>query len=156
MSARTWFAVAAGGVLAAITTASACAKIDPDVGPLLAGACDDADSDPNHTVSFNHDLRPIISSPTGCSCHLSNTGAGPGPATAITGLDLGSYQTMLQGGHNSGPNIIIANQPCESILYQKIDVAPPFGSRMPLGLPPLSDAQIQLFHDWIAEGALDN
>jgi hypothetical protein len=135
----------------------ACATIDPDVGPLLAGACSETDSDPAHAVSFNHDIRTVISAPTGgCSCHLSQTGAGPGPATVITGLDLGSYQSLLQGGHNSGPNVIIANQPCESILYQKIGVAPPFGSRMPLGLAPLSDQTIQLIHDWIAEGALDN
>jgi hypothetical protein len=135
----------------------ACTSIEPDVGPLLAGACSDTDSDPAHSVSFNHDIRTVISAPQGgCSCHLSQTGNGPGPATVITGLDLGSYQSLLQGGHNSGPNIVVANQPCESILYQKIDVAPPFGSRMPLGLPPLSDQTIQLIHDWIAEGALDN
>lgn len=153
MIARTSLFLTAG-LCAAL---AACTTIDPDVGPLLAGACLDTDTNINRSVSFTHDIRPVISAPMGgCSCHLSQTGAGPGPATVITGLDLGSYQSLLQGGHNSGPNIIIAGQPCDSILYQKIGVAPPFGSRMPLGLTPLSDQTIQLVHDWIAEGALDN
>jgi hypothetical protein len=142
--------------LALLVLSLAGCALEPDVGPLLAGACKDDDTNPARTVSFAHDIRPILSAPMGgCSCHLAPTGA-PGPGTVITGLDLASYQTLIEGGHNSGTAIVVANQPCASILYQKIGVAPPFGSRMPLGLPALSEGQIQLVHDWIAEGAVDN
>ncbi|HET9623923.1 MAG TPA: hypothetical protein VFP84_21270 [Kofleriaceae bacterium] len=147
--------LAAGALAAALT---ACA-LEPEVGPLLAGACDNADTNPGRTVSFARDIRPIIAAvppASGCNCHLAQTGSGPGPATVITGLDLGSYQSLVLGGHNSGANIVVPSQPCASILFQKVGAAPPFGSRMPLALPPLSAAQVQLIHDWIAEGAQDN
>jgi hypothetical protein len=85
------------------------------------------------------------------------TAAGPGPATVITGLDLSSLSSLRAGGRNSGPRIVVDLAPCESILFQKVDVAPPFGSRMPLGGPPfLSEDEIRLLHDWIAEGGNDN
>ncbi len=134
-----------------------CAQLEPDVGPPLAGACDNADSAPATPVTFAAQIRPILSRPmAGCGCHIP-TATGAGPATQITGLDLSSVTTLKAGGHNSGPNIVVPLEPCTSILYEKVSIAPPFGSRMPLGGPPyLTDDEIRLVHDWIAEGALDN
>jgi hypothetical protein len=136
---------------------AACAQLEPDVGALLAGTCDDADTRPETPVSFATQIRPILSRQVaGCGCHMP-TAAGPGPATAITGLDLGSLASLRAGGLNSGNRIVVDLQPCASILYQKVDEAPPYGSRMPLGGPPfLSTAEIEFIHDWIAEGAADN
>lgn len=133
-----------------------CAQLDPDVGPLLAGTCRDADSNPATAVSFSADLRPLINRVNGgCSCHMP-FGNSPGPGTQLGGLDLSSLTLLREGGFTSGRNIVIDGQPCESILFQKVSEAPPFGSRMPLGGPFLTPEEIQLFHDWIAEGARDN
>ena len=129
----------------------------PDVGPRLTGTCDETDTNPGAKVSFSQQIRPIVTRPmTGCNCHLPSS-SGAGPATQITGLDLSTLTSLRAGGHNSGTQIVVPLQPCGSILYQKVDDGPPFGSRMPLGGPPyLTEDEIDLIHDWIAEGALDN
>lgn len=130
--------------------------LEPDVGPPLAGRCDNADTDPDVDVSFSTDIRPGINSPMGCGCHLTLTGT-PGSAISVTGLDLSSLASLRAGGAVSGARIVIAGDPCASILYQKVSTAPPFGSRMPLGGPPfLNPDQLRMLHDWIAEGANDN
>ena len=43
--------------------------------------------------------------------------------------------------------------PANSYLYRKITGAGITGDRMPLSLPPLSDAQLKLVRDWIRRGA---
>lgn len=130
----------------------------PDVGEPLAGACSNADTNPALAVSFREQIRPILTRApmAGCTCHLP-TAAGASTAIQLSGLDMSSLASLRAGGLHSGAGIVVAGQPCSSILYQKIDEAPPFGSRMPLGGPPfLTGAEIDLFHDWIAEGAADN
>lgn len=131
--------------------------LEPDVGPRLAGSCDDADSRPGTSVSFSQDIRPLILRPVGgCPCHVpSFSGAGPG--TQLSGLDLSSFTSLRAGGFNSGSRVVIAGEPCSSIMYQKLSDSPPFGSRMPLNGPPFFSAdELRLLHDWIAEGANDN
>jgi hypothetical protein len=137
--------------------------LEPDVGPLVAGTCDNADTNPEVSVSFSQQIRPVLNrvpTPTqpdpGCSCHLPTAG-GPGIGILASGLNLGSLSSLRAGGRTSGSAIVIAGDPCGSMLYQKVDGAPPFGSRMPLGGPPfLNQQDLALLHDWIAEGALDN
>ena len=144
-------------VLLAALAAGGCA-LAPDVGPRLAGACDNADSrPPDKPVSFSGDIRPLIYRPMGgCGCHLP-TPNGDGVGTQISGLNLSSLSTLRMGGNNSGARIIVAGDPCSSIMYQKLSDAPPFGSRMPLNGPPYWTSQeLQLLEDWIAEGAKDN
>jgi hypothetical protein len=137
---------------------------DPDVGPLQVGlaSTEDAgagiavtparcnDSDPGTTVSFAAQIRPLTTrSPGGCLfCH---------GATTTSGFSVGSYESLTRGGQISGTNIIVAGKPCESILPQKLGLAPPYGARMPYNGPPyFSAAELTLVRDWIAEGALDN
>ena len=131
--------------------------LEPDVGPRLAGVCDNTDTNPGSSVSFSLDIRPLIARQSGgCGCHLpSSTGAGTG--TQLSGLDLSSFASLRAGGANSGAQVVVAGAPCASIMYQKLSDSPPFGSRMPLNGPPFFNAdQLQLLHDWIAEGARDN
>ncbi|HEX6097473.1 MAG TPA: hypothetical protein VF432_14180 [Thermoanaerobaculia bacterium] len=45
------------------------------------------------------------------------------------------------------------NDVANSYLYRKVTGAGITGERMPLGGPPLSDAQIRLIRDWIRRGA---
>jgi len=144
------------GALAAALALAACA-LEPDVGARLAGTCDDTDSNPRTAVSFAGDIRPLtLRMPGGCGCHLpSMTGAGVG--TQVSGLDLSSLATLRAGGLISGAKVVMAGQPCSSILYQKLSESPPYGSRMPLNGPPFFNAtELALVHDWIAEGANDN
>lgn len=143
-----------GGLGLALLTACA---LEPDVGPRLAGVCDNTDTQPRTSVSFSRDIRPLISRQVGgCGCHLpSSVGAGPG--TVLSGLDLSSFMSLRAGGANSGARVVVAGEPCASIMYQKLSDSPPFGSRMPLNGPPFFDAdQLRLLHDWIAEGANNN
>ena len=140
-----------------VVAVTGCGALEPDVGPLLAGTCDNADSDPDASVSFSASIRPLIARPVGgCSCHLpSSTGAGPG--IQLSGLDLSSLSSLRRGGNLSSLQIVVPGQPCASVLFQKVSEAPPFGSRMPLGGPPfLSADELALIHDWIAEGASEN
>jgi hypothetical protein len=146
--------------LAVLAAAGASCVVDvvPDVGPPLTGACDPADSDPGADVSFAHDIRPIMDRPrgmAGCGCHTPTNGLPSG--IEQSGLDLGSIYALRQGGRTSGTAIVVAGDPCSSVLVQKLESTPPFGSRMPLDGPPyLEDAEVLLIRDWIAEGALDN
>jgi hypothetical protein len=48
---------------------------------------------------------------------------------------------------------IAPGDPAASYLYRKITGAGITGERMPLGLPPLTDAQQRLVRDWIRRGA---
>jgi hypothetical protein len=148
--ARAW------GIGALVLGLSAC-SLEPDVGPPLAGACSNADTDPELAISFRAQIRPLIArSIAGCSCHLP-AAAGPGLGTQLSGLDLSSLSSLRAGGFNSGGQAVVASEPCASVLYQKVFEAPPFGSRMPLGGPPFWTAEeLALLHDWIAEGAADN
>jgi hypothetical protein len=146
-----WLAALLGGCVAL-------EELEPDVGPPLAGACEPADSDPDVDVSFARDLRPLFGRErgmAGCSCHTPTNGNPSG--IALGGLDLGSVDSLMRGGFNSGSAIVIAGDPCASVLVDKLAGTPSFGSRMPLDGPPfLSDAELQLVRDWIAEGAEDN
>lgn len=135
---------------------AACVLDEPDVGPPLREACVNADSDPDTDVSYTRDIVPIFEAmPGGClSCHAPNA---PTPlGYEISGLDLSTYQTLRSGGQNSGTDIVIAGQPCDSYLVLKVTDGVPFGARMPLSGAPLDDVKIQLIRDWIAEGALDD
>jgi hypothetical protein len=151
-----WLRLAA--VLTAATSASACDRIEPDVGPVQAGTCDPADSNPDVDISFSRHLVPVLTradAEGGCSCHNPTSSFRIG--VDLGGLSAASYDTLRQGGKNSGRDIIIPGDPCSSILVQKVSPAPPFGSRMPLFGPPfLSQDEQQAIRDWIAEGALNN
>jgi hypothetical protein len=149
-------AALAAALVAGLAAAGGCA-LEPDVGPRLAGTCDDSDRIPGKPVSFTDDIHPLIVRPAGgCGCHLP-TPNGNGTGTQISGLNLSSLSTLRMGGFHSGAQMIVAGEPCSSIMYQKLSDAPPFGSRMPLNGPPFwTTDELQLLHDWIAEGARDN
>jgi len=133
-------------------------ELAPDVGDPLAGSCVDTDSDPVVTVSFAHDIRPLMdreSMAAGCSCHTPTNGSPSG--IALGGLDLGSYESMRAGGFNTGGDLVVPGEPCSSLIVDKLSPTPSWGARMPYDGPPyLTDEEQQLVRDWIAEGAGDN
>ena len=92
-------------------------------------------------VSFTDDIQPILAE----ECALAGCHAAPGAAA----LDLTAYDTFKKGG-NTGPGFT-AGDGKGSLVVKRID-----GGGMPLGRPPLDADQVQLFIDWIDEGAENN
>ena len=92
-------------------------------------------------VSFKDDIQPILADRCAVpGCHV---------AGHFTGLDLSQYDTFKNGG-NRGPGFV-AGDGKGSLVVEFID-----GGGMPPGGPPLDADQIQLFIDWIDEGAENN
>ena len=95
-------------------------------------------------VSFKDDISPILAE----SCAF----AGCHGAARLGGLDLSNYDAFEKGGNNGAA--FVAGDGKGSLVVKRID-----GSqlpRMPQGGLPLNGAQIQLFIDWINEGAENN
>lgn len=109
--------------------------VDPVVDP------DPVDPAPAPGVSFNDDIKPILAERCAIgSCH-DNVAAG--------GLNLTSYDNFKKGGNNG--IVFVAEDGKGSLVVKRIDG----GGMPPLG-PPLNADQIQLFVDWIDEGAENN
>ena len=140
-------------VIVALLSVAGCSALEPDVGPLMQELCVNEDSDPSTDISFSRDILGTLFTQNGGGCLTCHVPGEVGEQSS--GLDLSTYETALTGGR-SGDDNIIAGSPCESILWQKVSPAPPFGARMPLSRPPLTDSQITMLRDWIAEGALKN
>lgn len=148
-------------LLSALSLVTSCSEFSPvETPPNLNARCREEDSDPSTPVSFRRDILEGIflvdrARAPGCSCHNP---ADPMPlGFQMTGLDLSSRAAALRGGSGTASSIIVPGRPCASVLFLKVTSTPPLGARMPRNGPPyLSDAQIRLIHDWIAEGALDN
>lgn len=92
-------------------------------------------------VSFKDDIQPILAERCAVpGCHV---------AGHFTGLDLSQYDAFKQGGN--GGAAFTAGDGDGSLVVNRID-----GGGMPPGGPPLDADQIQLFIDWIDEGAENN
>jgi len=150
--------IARAQVLLALACTACLADLEPEVGAQLFNACSGEDSDPSHDVAFEADIRIGIMARADVHCVKCHTPDGPMPiGVQIGGLDLTSYATLKRGGAHSAMTIVVPEDPCSSILLQKLGPAPPFGDRMPKDGPPyLTAADAQLIVDWIAEGARDN
>jgi len=149
-AAATWLLATA--LLAAVAS---CGDVfTPEVGAPLGAQCSDTDSDPGVTVSFQRDIQPIFDE----SCASCHTPDGRSPIGLQVGtFNVSTYAGVRAGGAVRGQREVVPGRPCASGLVQKVSVFPPFGARMPLNGPPfLEDHEIQLLHDWIAEGALEN
>lgn len=92
-------------------------------------------------VSFKDDIQPILAE----RCAVPGCHAAPG----VAGLNLSQYDTFKKGGAN-GPAFVAGNGK-GSLVVKRID-----GGGMPPGGPPLDADQVQLFVDWIDEGAENN
>ena len=92
-------------------------------------------------VSFKDDVHPILAE----RCAIPGCHAAPG----VAGLNLSEYDTFKKGG-NGGPAFVAGNGK-GSLVVKRID-----GGGMPPGGPPLDADQVQLFIDWIDEGAENN
>ncbi len=97
---------------------------------------------PEITIHYSVDIQPIFDA--NCiECH-GNT----------SGLSLTSYEEFINGGDHG--NTVIPGNSEESVIVQKLGENPPFGERMPNGLPPLDPPLIDLIKTWIDSGAENN
>jgi len=117
-------------------------------------------------VSFSSDIYTPIVHNICTMCHVS------GGIAQFMDLSISASDTVLnkwvgqpantgagppQMCQASGLIRVVAGSPSTSLVYLKISqTTPPCGVRMPEGLAPLSTAQIQLFFDWITQGANNN
>jgi len=85
-------------------------------------------------AAFEQNLLPILTA----RCALAGCHVAEGPH----GLDFRTYESFIAGGEH-GPAFIPGNAE-ESEVVEEI-----VSGRMPPEGPPLSDAEIQLFRDWI-------
>jgi hypothetical protein len=93
-------------------------------------------------------IEPLFQrSCSGAFCHLG------GPES---GVDLTSYETTMASiGKLYGRPVVVPFSSATSPLWEKVaSDTPAFGSRMPLGLPLLSAAEIERIACWIDAGAL--
>lgn len=134
----------------------ACSSIEPEVGERLS-ACVDSDSDPNVTVSFKAQIRPLMdgtfATPKPCmNCHYPSPSRGTMEGLNRTGLNLETLGTLRKGGVHTADDIVVPGQPCKSAIVQKLK-GTYADARMPKDGPYWNAQQLQLMIDWIAEGA---
>ena len=92
-------------------------------------------------VSFEDDIQPILENRCAfVGCHTESS-----PVR----LDLSKYKGLKRGGE--GGAVFIAGNGNSSLIVKRID-----GGGMPPIKPPLNAEQIQLFIDWIDDGAENN
>ena len=88
----------------------------------------------NAEATFNANLLPILTAKCAfAGCHIAG-----GPQN----IDLSSYQAFIKGG-DGGPVFIAGDAQGSSIIDEIVS------GRMPIGGTKLSDAEIQVFTDWI-------
>jgi hypothetical protein len=145
-------------VLTALPLVGCDEAFNPDVGGRSLVACDPRDTDETTRVSYERDIVPLFTRDRmlgGCSCHNGQATSHIG--VDLSGFDLSTHESLRRGGAASGSDIVVPGDPCVSFLYLKLGSAPPYGARMPISGPPfLSEEELTLVHDWIAEGGNDN
>lgn len=93
-------------------------------------------------VSFAADVAPLLLEHC-LKCH--------GGDETEANFSMATVAALLKGGR-SGP-AVVAGKGEESLLVKKLRGAGVDGQRMPLGRPPLPDADIAMIEKWITEGA---
>jgi hypothetical protein len=92
-------------------------------------------------IDFARDVEPLLKR-TCVTCHSETL--------PQAGLALTTRAAALKGG-SSGP-ALTPGDPATSLLVKRV-VGVPDLPRMPMGLPPLTDAEIATLKRWVAEGA---
>ncbi len=92
-------------------------------------------------IDFARDVEPLLAR-TCVTCHSETL--------PQAGLALTTRAGALRGGA-SGP-AIVPGDPATSLLVKRVLGSPDL-PRMPMGLPPLTEAQIATLKQWVAEGA---
>lgn len=93
-------------------------------------------------VSFATDVAPLLQERC-LNCH--------GGDETENNLSMTSLQSLLKGGRTGAA--VLAGKAGDSLLVKKIRGVGIDGQRMPIGRPPLADAEIEMIARWIDQGA---
>ncbi len=119
---------------------------EPDpVDPVVDPPSDPVDPSPAPGVSYKDEINPILAERCAVrGCHDNIVGFG--------GLHLNTYDNFKKGGQSGAA--FVAGDADNSLVvkYIKGEEQP----QMPIGENPLNADEIQLFVDWINEGAENN
>lgn len=115
-------------------------------------------SPPPQAVSFATQIQPIFNATCqGAQCHDASQ-----PASGLNLTAGAAYAALVGVASTEAPctayKRVAPGQPDQSYLIFKLQGSGAClsGSRMPKAMPALSPAQLQLFRDWIANGAPNN
>lgn len=133
-------------ILLSMSLIVACAK---DEGPVYIPAPPLPPGVAMDTVYFNSEVLPIFVQHC-WTCHPT-----------MGGLDLGATEAYnnLVNVTTTGyaPQMrIVPGDPGASVLWHKVSGSPSYGLTMPPNGTTLSATDLQLIHDWIEQGSLDN
>ena len=132
--------------------------------PVFAvSACDGGDGSgqiapPTPSPIFGPNFSEIQESVFTVTCATSGCHAG---ASAPQGLRLdaaNSFGLLVNVASMEVPSLLRVEpgDPDDSYLIQKLEGTAAVGERMPLGSPPLEQAQIDVIRQWILDGAIDD
>jgi hypothetical protein len=113
-------------------------------------------SPPPQQVSFASQIQPILSTCTNAQCHDANQ-----PQASLNLLTGSSYAELVNVASEqcASVSLVKPGAPNESYLVHKLQGSGAscyVGTRMPKLASALSTEQMQLFRDWIANGAPNN
>lgn len=101
---------------------------------------------PSAKVSYHKDVRPLFQQH--CQgCHQ--------PAKPLGGLVMTSYPDLFKPGDAEQPSIL-PGKVQESLLVKLLHGEHKGRARMPKGKDPLTEPQIKIISDWVAQGATDD
>jgi uncharacterized membrane protein len=104
--------------------------------------------EPQKEISFSKQIRPIIQARC-IECHAPG-----GQGFQASGLNMQTYDTLMKGT-KFGP-VIKAGDAVSSTLMRLIEGKADPSIRMPHNKQSLTDEQINLFKEWIDQGAKNN
>ncbi len=107
---------------------------------VLFGAA--AQEKPKAKLTYAKDVAPVIKQYC-LPCHLAEN---ENPSE----LALDTYETLLKGGKHG--ETVVAGKPDKSNFYLKLLPKPPFGKQMPRK-KTMTEEEIKILYDWIAQGA---
>jgi mono/diheme cytochrome c family protein/DNA-binding beta-propeller fold protein YncE len=101
---------------------------------------------PSGKVSYYKDVRPVFQQQ--CQgCHQ--------PAKPLGGFVMTSYPELFKPGESEQPAVVAGKVP-QSLLIKLLHGEEKGRSRMPKGKEPLTEPQIKLITEWVAQGAADD
>lgn len=108
-----------------------------------------------NSVSFAKKIVPILESRC-AGCHM--TGDEPGEMALVS--DTAHRDLLKQSAQAEHMQIVSPGDPLNSYLMMKLEgkqlEVGGHGARMPMATSPLTEHQLQLFRDWILQGAIPN
>ncbi|MBI3587398.1 MAG: hypothetical protein HY088_09745, partial [Ignavibacteriales bacterium] len=94
-------------------------------------------------LTYAKDVGPMIKQYC-LPCHLAEN---ENPSD----LALDNYETLMKGGKHG--ETVVAGKPDKSNLYLKLLPNPPFGKQMARNKKKLTEEEMKIVYDWIAQGA---